>query len=164
MNQQFKNPSRSDAVGLTRQEKTSLMFLMNLVSSLIFAKEDLSDRLNMIENGHELMDMISDGSMKLLTEIRMTIPEKQRASISNVAKDYEMRLVPKMTPSKISVVVDKEDFRCLVDAAQVKCQDCTELNEDCWKCNLFQLLQNVIPLEAYDTTFLCPYNRAEWEN
>lgn len=164
MSRQFLNPSREDAKDMTRREKACLTFLMNAASALMEAKDDLAERLKMIDGGQELMDTVADGAVELLTEIRMTIPERQRTSLSNTAKDYEMRLIPKMTPSKTCVVVQKEDFRSLVDAAQVKCSDCTELNENCGNCDLFRLLQTVLPLDAYDTTFLCPYNRAEWEN
>lgn len=164
MRSRFANPSRQDAKDMTRPEKAALTYLMNAASAFVDAKEDLHDRLQMIEGGLELMETVAEGSLKLLTDIRMTIPERQRTSLANTAKDYEMRLVPKMTPSKTCVVVQKEDFRSLVDAAQVRCTDCTELNEDCGNCNLFRLLQIVLPLDAYDTTFLCPYNRAEWEN
>lgn len=160
----FVHPSREDAWDLNRKEKTCLMFLMNAASSLVEAKTDLADRLKHIDGGAELMEQVADGSVKLLTEVRKTIPERQRTSLANTVTDYEMRLVPRLTPSKTNVVVAKEDFRSLVDAAQTKCQDCTELNEDCGKCDLFRLLQVVLPLDAYDTTFLCPYNRAEWEN
>ena len=164
MSSHFVNPSRPDAKDMTRPEKAALTFLMNVASAFADAREDLRDRLQMIEGGQELMDTIADGSIKLLTEIRMTIPEKQRTSLANTAKDYEMRLVPKMTPSKTCVVVQKEDFRSLVDAAQARCNLCTDMNEDKEKCSLFQLLKIVLPLDAYDTTLLCPYNRAEWEN
>ena len=162
--QRFTHPSRPDAKDLTRPEKISLTFMMNAVSALMEAKDDLRERLKMIDGGQELMDTIADGSLKLLTELRMTIPERQRRSLANTANDYEMRLVPKATPHSVCAIVQKEDFRALVDAAQAKCMDCMELNEDCGKCELFRLLQVVVPLEAYDTTILCPYNKAEWEN
>ena len=164
MGQKFVYPSREDARDLTRNEKSSLTHLMNATSSLNEAKDDLAERLKMIDGGPELMDQLAAGSVKLLTEIRMTIPERQRNSLANTAQDYEMRLVPKFTPSTTNVIVPKEEFRNLVDAAQVKCVDCMEPNENKHRCELFKLLQVVLPLEAYDTTFLCPYNRAEWEN
>ena len=160
----FVHPSRADAKDLNRREKASLTYLMNATSALAEARDDLAERLEMIDGGKELMDQIASGSVKLLTEVRTTIPEKQRTSLANTANDYEMRLFPKATPSKTCVVVYKEDFRQLVDAAQEKCVTCAELNEDKHKCKLYKLLQNVVPLEAYDTTILCPYNRAEWEN
>ena len=164
MAERFVVPSREDAWDVTRQEKISIMFLMNTVSSMMDSREDLKDRVSRIDGGPELMDTMADSAEKLLTEIRRTIPEDQRVSINNVSKDMEMRMVPKMTPSKTTVVVQKEDFRQLVDAAQVKCRECTEDSEQCKVCGLFKLLKVVIPLESYDGTFLCPYNMAGWEN
>ena len=108
--------------------------------------------------------MQGDVSEKLLTEIRMTIPERQRHNINNISKDMEMRMVPKATPSKITVLLPKEDFRALVDAAQEKCVLCTDDSEECKKCKLYQLLTSILPMERYDSRSLCPYNMAGWEN
>ena len=160
----FVHPSRDDAWDLTRNEKSSLMFLMNAASAWNEAKIDLESRASKIDGGMELLNRIAEDSVKLLTELRMTVPERQRNSLANTAQDYEMRLVPKFTPSSHNVLLQKEDFRALVDAAQEKCGNCAEMNEDSCKCKLFNLLQVVLPLDDYHTTFLCPYNRAEWEN
>ena len=160
----FVVPSRDDAWDVTRQEKMSILFLMNTVSAMMDSRDELKDRVSRIEGGAELMDTMVDSSEKLLTEIRKTIPTDQRVSINNVSKDMEMRMVPKMTPSKTTVLVQKEEFRQLVDAAQVKCRDCTEDNVKCRECGLFKLLKVVLPLDTYDGTFLCPYNLAGWEN
>jgi len=160
----FAVPSREDAWDVTRQEKMSILFLMNTVSSMMDSREELKDRVSRIDGGAELMDTMVDSSEKLLTEIRRTIPEDQRVSINNISKDMEMRMVPKMTPSKTTVLMQKEDFRNLVDAAQVKCRECTDDSEQCNACGLFKLLKVVVPLETYDSTFLCPYNLAGWEN
>ena len=157
-------PSRDDAWDVTRQEKMSILFLMNTVSAMLDSRDELKDRVSRIDGGTELMDTMVDSADKLLTEIRRTIPENQRVSINNISKDMEMRMVPKMTPSKTTVLVQKEDFRQLVDAAQVKCRECTEDSTECRECGLFKLLQVVVPLERYDGTFLCPYNLAGWEN
>jgi hypothetical protein len=160
----FVNPSKDDAWDLTRNEKTSLQFLAHAVSALVAAQDDLSERLDRIENGQGRMKAIADESIQLLTEVRQTVPEKQRMNLVNISKDYEVRLVPKFTPSTHNVVVQKEDFRELVDAAQAKCKDCTLDNEECRKCKLYQLLVTVLPMDHYDGVFLCPYNMAEWEN
>ena len=161
---QFVNKSREDAREMTRREQTCLTFLMNAASALMEAKDDLAGRLTMIDGGKELMDTIADGCVKLLTEVRMTIPERQRNNLANTASDYEMRLVPKFTPTKTNVIIQKEEFRKLVDAAQVKCRDCVEDGTHCKACELYQLLTTILPLEAHDETMLCPYNLAEWEN
>ena len=136
---------------------------MNLVSCFQEAKDDLADRAGMIDGGVDLLNGIADGSLKFLNEIRKTIPQKQRNNLNNTAMDYEMRLVPKMTPSKTTVTVEKEDFRTLVDAAQMKCTQCADTSDTCHECKLFNLLTAVLPLERYDT-ILCPYNLAKWEN
>ena len=160
----FVNPSRADAYDLTRREKASLQYLAHAVSALVEAKDDLKDRLVMIENGTERMAKLADEAISLLTEVRTTVPEKQRNSMVNTTKDYEIRLVPKFTPSTHNVVVQKEDFRELVDSAQTKCRECTLDNEECRQCKLYRLLVTVLPMDSYEGTFLCPYNMAEWEN
>jgi len=164
MSQVFAVPSRDDAWDITRQEKMSILFLMNTVSAMMDSREELKDRVSRIEGGQELMNEMVDSSEQLLTEIRKTIPTSQRVILNNISKDMEMRMVPKMTPSKTTVLVQKEDFRQLVDAAQVKCRECTDDSVQCRQCGLFKLLQSVVPLEKYDGTFLCPYNMAGWEN
>lgn len=140
------------------------MFLMNTVSAMLDFKKDLSDRLDRIDNGHELMDTMCDCALKVLEEVRRTIPENQRVSVNNITKDMEMRMVPKMTPSKINVIMPSDELRELVDAAQVRCRDCVEDGEECKSCGLYRVLTSVVPLEKHGETMLCPYNMAEWEN
>ena len=164
MAERFVVPSRDDAWDVTRNEKIAILFLMNTVSAMMDSRDDLKDRISRIDGGQELMDTMVDSAEKLLTEIRRTIPTEQRVSINNVSKDMEMRMTPKMTPSKTTVLMQKEDFRQLVDAAQVKCRECTDDSDQCKECGLFKLLKVVVPLERYDGTFLCPYNLAGWEN
>ena len=164
MSHVFAVPSRDDAWDITRNEKIALMFLMNATSAIQDSVSDLKKRLEKIDGGEQMMKDLAELSVNLLTEIRRTIPENQRVSLNNVSKDMEMRLVPKATPSKTTVVVQKEDFRSLVDAAQVKCRECTDSNEESRECGLCKLLKVVVPLENYGSTFLCPYNMAGWEN
>ena len=77
--------------------------------------------------------------------------------------DFEIRLTPKMTPSKTSVVMQKDEFKELVDLARAKCRDCMDDDEECEKCKLFQLLTVLLPLDDY-SGMLCPYNMGEWAN
>lgn len=158
----FDPPSRADAWNMTRKEKQSLTFLMNMVSGLVYSKDDLSERLERIDGGKEMMEALADGGQKLLTEVRKTIPEPQRKSINNTALDYEMRLVPKLTPIGQNIIIQKDDMRTLVDAAQIKCRECVDSDEESRQCPLFQLLVRVLPLDSYEGTMLCPYNMAVW--
>ena len=160
----FARPSRPDARELTRDEKMLITFLTNTVSALAETKDGLTARIGMIDGGRERLDRLVEESLDLLEDVRMTIPEKQRRSLARTAQDYEIRLTPKFTPSTHNVVVEKEDFRKLIDSAQVRCRECVEDNEECRKCDLYQLLTVVIPLDSYDGVMLCPYNMAEWGN
>ena len=164
MKEPFAIPSREDAWDVTRKEKMSILFLMNTVSAMMDSRDELRDRLSRIEGGQELMDTMCESAQKLLTEIRKTIPNAQRHNINNVSKDMEMRMVPKATPSKTTVLVQKEEFRTLVDAAQAKCRDCADTPEEAEKCELFKLLKVVIPLDRYTGTLMCPYNEIGWVN
>lgn len=164
MPEQFAIPSRPDAWNVTRTEKMCILFLMNTVSAMFDARDDLADRVSRIEGGPELMETMVNAADELLKEVRRTIPERQRTSINNISKDMEMRMVPKMTPSKTNVICGREDFRQLVDAAQIKCRECTEDSQTCNSCELYQVLTTVLPMDRYDDLFLCPYNMAGWEN
>ena len=160
----FVNPSREDAWPVTRSEKLSILFLMNTVSAMMDSREELKDRVSRINGGPEMMETMCEVSERLLTEIRMTIPTAQRHNINNISKDMEMRMVPKATPSKTMVLMQKEEFRELVDAAQEKCLLCTDDSEECKACKLYQILTVVLPLDRYEAGNLCPYNMAGWEN
>ena len=160
----FVKPSRTDARDLTRNEKMLVTFLTNTVSALAETKDGLTDRVAMIDGGQEMLDSLVENSLKLLEQVRLTIPERQRRSLARTANDYEIRLTPKFTPATHNVVVEKEDFRKLVDAAQVKCRECVDDCEECRKCELYQLLTVILPLDSYDGVMLCPYNMAEWAN
>ena len=85
----FATPSRDDAWDVTRPEKLSILFLMNTVSSMMDSREELRDRVSRIDGGAEMMDTMCEVSEKLLTEIRRTIPEKQRHNINNISKDMD---------------------------------------------------------------------------
>ena len=159
----FAVPSRDDAWAVNRREKLSILFLMNTVSAMIDAKEDLKDRVSRIDGGPEMMETMASTAEKLLSEIRRTIPTEQRHNINNISKDMEMRMVPKATPTKTTVIMGKEEFRSLVDAAQAKCHDCVDDNEESRKCELFKLLTVVLPMDSYSIGNLCPYNAAGWE-
>lgn len=160
----FKIPSRADAWDLKRQERACMMFLMNSLSCLIDSKSELEERLKKVENGVERMNTLVDGGMKLLDEIRETIPEKQRLALNHTFHDYDMRMVPKAMPRSGNMVVKKEEFRELVNAAQMKCRECVEDSDGAKDCALYKLLTTVLPLEDYPDMGLCPYNMATWEN
>ena len=157
-------PSRDDAVRLTRNEKMAMITLAYVATVLEDMQEELKDRLGMIEFGEHTMRMLSKDCDELLNELRLTIPVNQRMNLQNTAQEYEIRLVPKMTPSKTTVVMQASEFKELVDHARAKCVDCMENDTDCEKCKLYQMLTVVLPLDDYHDGMLCPYNMGEWGN
>lgn len=156
-------PSRDDAVRITRTEKMSMLVLAYAATILEDLKADIEERLEMVENGTDRLNELSEKTDALLHDLRMTIPINQRLNLQNTASDFEIRLVPKFTPGMVNVIMQKEEFRELVDIAREKCRDCTEDDRACEKCRLFQLLTVILPLNDY-SGMLCPYNMGEWAN
>lgn len=140
-----------------------MLMMMNVTSQLLYSREDLRKRLEMIPGGYERLVELGSGTMKLLEELRDTIPDNQRRGLSNMALDHEIRLVPKCLPGAEAVAVDRESLRTLVDLAQEQaCTACVLENHEAPGCKLFKALENIVPLENYNS-FLCPYSMAEWE-
>lgn len=158
------SPSREDAVRLNRQEKMGMIVLAYSATIVDDLQHEIRDRLAMVQDGEERMRKLSEETDSLLNDLRLTIPVNQRMSLQNTAQDYEIHLVPKATPSETSVVMQKEEFKELVDIARVKCRECTDDGDTCTKCRLYQLLTVLLPLDNYDNGLLCPYNMGEWAN
>lgn len=157
-------PSRKDAMRLTRNEKLAMLWMYQVDTVLNDVAVELSGRLGMVDGGEERLKRIAEETDQLIEDLRVTIPENQRMNIHHTAKDCEMRLAPKATPQKTSIVMQKEEYRTLVDFARARCQDCTEDDVSCGKCELYQLLTVITPLDDYHSVFLCPYNLGKWKN
>lgn len=149
---------------VTRTEMHTLQWLLNALSSLCYAEDDLKSRLECVPNGRQRLKLNIGQLRSLLRDLFGTIPERQRRQIQNAANDMEVRLVPKMTPRKISLVLEEETAKELVNAAQAKCRyDCVPDLDGDRNCELCKILEAVIPLEKYDSA-TCPYWHAEWED
>ena len=158
------DPSRPDAMRLRRDEKMAMLHMMYAVTIFEDLQKDIEDRLRMVPDGRNRMAEIAQAADRLLYEVRVTIPENQRMSLQNTAKDYEIRLTPKATPEENNVIMTKEEFRELVDCARTKCKDCTLDDHECEECELYRLLTSVLPMSDYHDGFLCVYNLGEWAN
>ena len=158
------SPSRDDAVRLNRTEKNSMIVLAYVCTVLEDLISDLSDRLGMIDDGQERMKEVSGKADALLNDLRVTIPLNQRMNLQNTANEYEIRLSPKLTPYKTNIVMQKDEFKELIDYARSKCRDCADTDDECERCGLYQLLTVLLPLDNYHGGMLCPYNLGEWAN
>lgn len=149
---------------LTRTEMHSVQWLLNAVSTLRYAETDLKKRLDCVPSGNQRLKLCIGQLGSLLRDVLGTVSDKQRRQIRNTAQDMEVRLVPKMTSQKTSIVLDEETAKELVDAAQAKCRwDCVPDLDGSRECKLCRILEAVVPLENYDS-MSCPYWRAEWED
>lgn len=158
----FEIPSRPDATPMNNDERSNMVFFTNAVSTLNEFSDRMQKRLGMVEDGQARAQELAEKSLKLLNDIRVTIPEKQRRNLYSMSIDLEMRMVPKLTPLKPLKVIPQDDFKELVDAAKVKCTECTLDENECEQCKLFKIFINVLPLSEYKASFLCPYNLATW--
>ena len=148
---------------LTRTEMHSVQWMLNAVSTLRYAEEDLADRLECVPYGNRRMKLAIGQIGSLLQDVLGTVSDKQRRQLRNTTNDMEVRLVPKMTRQTVNVVLDEETAKELVSAAQAKCHwDCVPDPEESRNCELCKLLEAVVPLESYESVS-CPYWRAEWE-
>ena len=161
--QRMLEPSRDDAVRLTRSEKTAMLWFANAVATLEELQTSIADRLKMIPGGTELLNELAVKSDELLNEVRKTIPMNQRTSLQNTVCDYEVRMAPKLSSFTKNVIMTGDEFKALVDIARTKCRECTEDDHSNSKCELFQLLTSILPLDDY-SGLLCPYNMGEWGN
>lgn len=158
------DPSREDAVRLKRMEKIAILHMMYAATILDELQEDLRERFAMINGAADRLKTASETIDGLIKDVRVTVPMNQRVNIENTASDYEIRLMPKLTPSTNSVVMTKEEFRVMVDSARTKCRNCADDDTECEKCELYKLLTSVLPLDDYHQTYLCPYNLGKWAN
>ena len=148
---------------LKRYEKESMLYLMNLVSNIAWAKDDLKERLKMIPEGAERMETALEHFTKLLEDLIQTVPVNQCKNLKNIAEDYQMRSVPKAMPKQTNIIITKENAKVLIDSAQEgRCTSCILDGDECRKCDLEQALECITPMTEYRQT-MCPYNMAGWE-
>lgn len=158
-----ENKGNVSEVRLTRAEMTTMFWLYSALNSTLYAKDDLTDRLDMVPRGHERLLEVIDILKELVNDLTLTVPEKQKSKIRNIMTDMEIRMVPKAAPKDVRLVLDKEEARVLVDSAQDLCKTCVKDGTECLQCELHNVLTAILPLENYGLGALCPYNLAEWE-
>ena len=162
MRQPYMLPD-TDCERLNRTEMTAVRMMLAALSTAAYAKEDLKDRLECVPDGNKRMRMAVGGLRAICDDLIGTISRSQCKQIYGTMKDFEMRLLPKLTPGSTSIIMTKEQGKELLDCARWKCNDCVENGESCRQCKLYQLLEATTPLDDYGNGLVCPYALAEWE-
>lgn len=152
-----------DCERLTRREYEAVECLLGAISYVAIAKDDLTKTLERIPHGMKRINMALGAIRSIADDIIGTVPVRQCKQLQNVMNDMEIRMVPKSTPSKTSVVLDASVAMELTDAAKIKCRECTMDGRQAMKCSLYKLLEGIVPLMDYGDGMMCPYALAEWE-
>lgn len=148
---------------LTRIERTSLIVLICLETLANDCESDLGGRIPDREAWTVSAEKAKAELGKMISMVLATLLPEQLQHLKKTARDYELRLKPKLTPRDSNQVLDKETLRTLIDAAQAKCTDCFKSEAESRNCKLQKLLAILTPMPSYDTG-LCVYNNREWEN
>ena len=143
------------------KEFSLLKRLTAFISDLLYMKDDLQSRLELIPNGQKRMDDVLNGISDLIKDVVATGPESQKRQLYNTIKDYKIELTPKLTPGSPNVLMSKEQVKCLIDIAQEKCESCVEDPKAAKNCRLYKFLEITALPSSYDS-LLCPYSRATW--
>lgn len=135
--------------------------LTAFISDLLYAKEDLTERLQLVSDGQQRLDNILDDVSSLVKELIDTGPNNQKNQLRNTIKDMKVELVPKFSPGPSNIVMTKEQAKRLIEIAQEKCKTCVEDPDSAQKCPIYQILETTALLDSYNS-LICPYSKAEW--
>lgn len=162
MRQPYMLPE-ADCERLMRSELTAVRMLLAALSSATYAKEDLDDRLKCVPHGRERFRLALGGLRAVCDDLIGTISRSQCKQIYGTMKDFEMRLLPKLTPGSTNIIMTKEQGKDLLECARWKCHDCVEDGERCRECQLYKVLEATTPLDDYGDGMICPYALANWK-
>ena len=143
------------------KEFSVLKRLTAFISELLYMKDDLQSRLELVPDGQKRMDRLLDDASQLAKDVIATGPETQKRQLYNTIKDFKVELTPKLTPGSANVLISKEQAMRLIDIAQEKCKTCVEDPASAKQCSLYKFLEITVLPDSYDS-LLCPYSQAKW--
>ena len=144
-----------------RAEMDVLRRFAAFLSELLFVRDDLNKKLDIVQDGHQRLEQLIQDSGNLVKDLLELTSENQRSQFRNSLGDYKIELVPKLTPNSTNILMTKEQVKALVDLAQEKCKSCVESPEDAKKCPVYRILETTALPDKFDS-MLCPYSIAEW--
>lgn len=152
-----------DCERLKRTEMIGMRMLLAHLSSAAYFQEDLHDRLECIPDGNRRLRLAIGGMRAVCDDLIGTITRAQAKQIYGTMKDYDLRLVPKLTPGTVNIILTKEQGKDLMDLARERCTGCVEDGESCRECRLYKILESTTPLDDYGDGLICPYSLAVWK-
>ena len=152
-----------DCIRLNRGEFEAVRCLLGAVNYAAHANDDLQKRLMIIPGGQQRMTDTLQDLRDITDDVIGTVPRGQCKQLRNTMRDMEIRMVPKMSPMSLNVILERDTAKALIDIAMERCHGCVEDGMNCRKCALYQVLESFLPLENYENGLLCPYSVAEWQ-
>ena len=131
------------------------------ISELLYVKDDMQNRLEMVDNGKDRLEKLLDDSASLVKDLLETAPDNQKRQFRNSISDYKIELVPKLKPDSSNILFTKEQAKTLVDFAQERCKMCVDSAEEAKNCPVYKVLEITALPDRYDS-MLCPYSLATW--
>ena len=153
-----------DCERLNRTEMQAVRMMLAALSVAAYAEDDLKKRLECVPAGNRRMKMAVGGLRSVVNDLIGTISRNQCKQIYGTMRDFEMRLLPKLTPWSTNIIMTKDQGKELLDCARWQCHDCVKDGEEARKCKLYQLLEATTPMDDYGNGMLCPYALAEWRD
>jgi hypothetical protein len=143
------------------KEFSALKRLTAFISDLLYAKEDLNERLDEIADGQKRIDEALDLTTQIVKDILATGPESQKKQLYNTIKDYKIELIPLLSSGSSNIIMSKTHVKNLIDIAKEKCSTCVENPQNAKRCALYKILEVTALPDSYET-LLCPYSTATW--
>lgn len=141
-----------------RNEMHAIQFMLTILSAGTNVSKDLSERLKDVPQGAQMWRCGMGLLKSVCNDVVGTLPIKQARQIKGVCDNYEIRLMPKLSSKDRTIVLSAETGRELISLAQEGCRMCSKTADEAEKCQLFNLLTAITPLDDYDRYGLCPYN------
>lgn len=120
MRQPYTLPD-ADCERLMRSELTAVRMLLAALSTAAYAQEDLQARLESVPYGKQRMRLAVGSLRAICDDVIGTISKSQCKQIYGTMRDFEMRLLPKLTPGSTNIIMTKEQGKELLDCARWAC-------------------------------------------
>ena len=160
--EKYKLPPES-CERLKRTELVAMKLMLAHLSTAAYWLDDLKERFECIPYGRQRAAAAVGMLRSICDDVSGTIPESQLKQLYGTMKDYDLRLLPKLSPGSPNIILTREDGVALINLARNKCHDCVEDGEGARQCKLYQFLEATTPLDDYGDGLLCPYMQVGWE-
>lgn len=149
-------------------EKLAVQYLLGLVQEAESALQTLKPRLE-ITNVHDKLQQSASDITDVVSEVLMTVPEKQLIALKRNLANLQMhirikRASAELEPTGASYVDTALLTAVLKEYAHEKCKMCLGGAEEQQQCKYKELLDEVVMDYIPELPYGCKYRDADWED